>query len=41
MGKRGNGEGSIYQRKKDGKWVASITLDNGKRKVFYGKTKKR
>src|SRR5579883_808791 len=39
MGKRGNGEGSIYQRG-DGKWVASITLDNGKRKVFYGKTRK-
>ncbi len=34
--KRGNGEGSIYQRKEDGKWVGSITLDNGKRKVFYG-----
>src|SRR5579883_2315724 len=40
MGKRGNGEGSVYQRKDDGKWVASLTLDNGKRKVFYGKTKK-
>src|SRR6266536_1895510 len=39
-GKRGNGEGSIYQRKEDKKWVASITLENGKRKVFYGKTKK-
>lgn len=37
MGKRGNGEGSIYQRKSDGKWVGSITLDNGKRKVVYGK----
>lgn len=34
--KRGNGEGSIYQRKEDGKWVGSITLDSGKRKVFYG-----
>jgi integrase len=40
MGKRGNGEGSIYQRKEDGKWVGSITLANRKRKVFYGRTRK-
>jgi integrase len=40
MAKRGNGEGSIFQRKEDKKWTASITLENGKRKVFYGKTKK-
>jgi hypothetical protein len=40
MTKRGNGEGSIFQRKADKKWVASITLDDGKRKVLYGKTKK-
>lgn len=40
MAKRGNGEGSIYQRKSDGKWVASITLENGKRRVFYGRTRK-
>jgi integrase len=40
MGKRGNGEGSIYQRKEDNKWVGSITLGNHKRKVFYGKTRK-
>jgi integrase len=40
MGKRGNGEGSIYQRKEDNKWVGSITLENGKRKVFYGKTRR-
>ncbi len=37
---RGNGEGSVYQRKEDKMWVASITLEGGKRKVFYGKTKK-
>lgn len=36
-GKRGNREGSIYRRKSDGLWVGSITLDSGKRKVFYGK----
>src|SRR6266571_8839517 len=40
MVKRGNGEGSIFQRKADKKWVASITLENGKRRVFYGKTKR-
>jgi integrase len=40
MGKRGNGEGSIYFRTSDGKWVGSITLENRKRKVFYGKTRK-
>ncbi len=37
MSKRANGEGSIYQRKSDGKWVGSLTLPDGKRKVFYGK----
>jgi len=36
---RGHGEGSIYQRK-DGRWAASITLEGGKRKTFYGKTRK-
>ncbi|WP_165423249.1 tyrosine-type recombinase/integrase [Ktedonosporobacter rubrisoli] len=39
MAKRGNGEGSIYRRKEDGKWVSSITLENGKRRVVYGKTR--
>ena len=38
-GRRGHGEGSIYQRK-DGRWVASITLDRRKRKYFYGETRK-
>ena len=38
-GKRGNGEGSIYRRESDGKWCASLTLDNGRRKVFYGRTR--
>ena len=37
--KNGNGEGSIYKRSSDGKYVASITLPGGKRKVFYGKTR--
>jgi integrase len=37
MGKRANGEGTVYQRK-DGRWVASITLENGKRKSIYCQT---
>lgn len=39
MGKRGHGEGSIYQRK-DGRWVACMTLENHKRKYFYGDTRR-
>ncbi len=39
QGKRGNGEGSVYQRKEDKRWVGSVTLETGKRKVFYGKTR--
>ncbi len=39
MGKRANTEGSIYQRK-DGRWVASISLENGKRKSVYCKTQR-
>lgn len=37
MAKRGNNEGSIYQRKSDGRWVGSVTLPDGSRRVFYGK----
>lgn len=36
---RGNGEGTIYQRA-DGKWCAAISLERGKRKVVYGRTRK-
>src|SRR6266516_2923194 len=36
---RGHGEGSIYQRK-DGRLVASITVEGRKRKTLYGKTRK-
>lgn len=39
MTKRGHGEGSIYQRK-DGRWTAEITLQGGKSKFLYGKTRK-
>ncbi len=36
---RSHGEGTITQRK-DGRWQAQISLGDGKRKTFYGKTKK-
>lgn len=37
--RRGHGDGSIYQRQ-DSRWAASISLEGGKRKTFYGKTRK-
>jgi integrase len=37
--RRGHGEGSIYLRD-DGRWSASISLENCKRKTLYGKTRK-
>ena len=37
-GKRANSEGSITKRK-DGLWEARITLEGGKRKSFYAKTR--
>jgi integrase len=37
--RRGNGEGSIYRRK-NGTWEAKITLEDGRRKSIYGKTRK-
>jgi integrase len=39
MTHRGHGEGSIYHRN-DGRWAATISLEGGKRKTFYGKTRK-
>ena len=39
MARHGHGEDSIYQRS-DGRWAASISLKGGKRKTFYGKTRK-
>jgi len=35
--RRGRGEGTVYQRK-DGRWSAEITLEEGKRKTLYAKT---
>ena len=37
--KRGRGEGSIYRRK-DGRWTAEISVEGGKSKFLYGKTRK-
>lgn len=39
MAKRGRGEGSIYRRK-DGRWTAEISLEGGKSKFLYGRTRK-
>jgi integrase len=36
---RGHGEGSVYRRK-DGRWAASMTLEDHSRKYFYGETRK-
>jgi integrase len=37
--KRGNREGTITHRA-DGRWEARITVDNGKRRCLYGKTRR-
>lgn len=36
--RRGNGEGTIYERS-DGRWEAQLTLANGKRRSVYGHTR--
>ena len=38
MAKRGNSEGSITRRS-DGRWMARVSLPNGGRKAYYGKTR--
>lgn len=38
MARRANGEGSIYKRR-DGRWCATVSVDGGKRKSFYGRTR--
>jgi integrase len=37
-GRRRKGEGSIFQRKSDGRWVARVTNEGGKQKAIYGDT---
>jgi integrase len=36
---RDYGDGSVYQRKSDGRWVASFRLPNGQRKYLYRDSK--
>src|SRR5215469_1908581 len=36
--RRGHGEGTIYKRRDREGYAASITLDDGTRKTYYGKT---
>ena len=38
MGKRANGEGSVYQRK-DGRWCGTLSIEKAKRKHFLGRTR--
>jgi integrase len=40
MAKRGNNAGSVYRRKSNGRWEGFVTLADGGRKYFYGKTQK-
>jgi hypothetical protein len=37
--RRDKGDGSIYQRASDKKWVGYARLDQGKKKYVYGNTK--
>jgi integrase len=39
MKRRGHGEGTIFLRS-DGRWAASVTLPDGRRKSFYAKTRR-
>lgn len=39
MSRRGSGEGSVYRRQRDGRWVGAVSLDGRKRKTFYGRTR--
>jgi hypothetical protein len=39
-GRRGKGEGSIYYQESRQCWAASLSLEGGKRKVIYGRTRK-
>ena len=38
LARRGNKEGTIYKRK-DGRWTAAVSLENGNRRYLYGKTR--
>lgn len=36
---RSNGEGSVYRRR-DGRWAASLRLEGGRRRTYYGRTER-
>ena len=42
--RRGNGEGSIYRRRSNGRWVGAVTATDGtgrpRRKTVYGATRR-
>src|SRR5262249_44340752 len=40
MSRRARGEGSLYQRTSDGKWVYAATLEDGRRRQVYGDTQR-
>lgn len=40
MGRRANGEGSIFRRA-DGRWTASLSVGHGRRKHFLGRTREK
>ncbi|WP_432571177.1 site-specific integrase [Kineococcus sp. SYSU DK005] len=43
MARRGAGEGSVFRRDSDGRWVARLVVEEGgraRRRTFYGKTRK-
>jgi integrase len=40
MTRRARGEGSLYRRESDGKWVGAVTDEDGKRRVVYGETQR-
>lgn len=39
MRRRANGEGTLYRRS-DGRWGATVTLEDGGRKTFYGRNRR-
>lgn len=39
MGKRGNNEGSVYFQQSKQRWAGAVTLEGGKRRVVYGRTR--
>ena len=38
LARRGNNEGALYKKRKDGRWTAAVVLAGGKRRYLYGRT---